>query len=81
MNVVEAYARMQHCRDLATFYRRWATSEAAGMPLNSMLSGLREGGSAAPREPAGTTINKASRDLLANRTAANRTDMGLAHSN
>lgn len=47
MNVVEAYARMQHCRDLATFYRRWATSEAAGMPLNSMLSGLREGGSAA----------------------------------
>jgi len=43
MNVVEAFARMQQCRDLATFYRRWSATEAAGLSLREALSGLREG--------------------------------------
>ena len=43
MNVAEAFARMQHCRDLATFYRRWAATEAAGLPMGEALPGLREG--------------------------------------
>ncbi len=45
MNVAEAFARMQHCRDLATFYRQWSATEAAGLPMSAALPGLR-GGSA-----------------------------------
>ena len=43
MNVVQAFARMQHCRDLAIFYRRWSATEAAGLTLSAALAGLREG--------------------------------------
>jgi len=43
MNVVEAFARMQQCRDLASFYRRWAASEGAGLPRSAALPALREG--------------------------------------
>jgi len=43
MNVVQAFARMQHCRDLAAFYRRWVATETAGLTLRAALPGLREG--------------------------------------
>jgi len=43
MNVVQAFERMQQCRDLATFYRQWAATEAVGLPLREALSGLRGG--------------------------------------
>ena len=42
MNILQAFARMQLCRDLAVFYRRWAAAEAAGLPLSAAISGLTE---------------------------------------
>ena len=43
MNVVEAFTRMQQCRDLASFYRRWAATEGVGLPRAAALPSLREG--------------------------------------
>lgn len=40
MNVKQAFARMQQCRELATFYRQWAATDTAGLTLREALPGL-----------------------------------------
>ena len=57
MNVKQAFARMQQCRDLATFYRQWAATEGAGLPLREALPGLKQ--------PAVAATQTRTRDLSA----------------